>query len=51
MAFYNTRDTGTFGPAEVPGTVNATDMGNLGLTEAEIADVVAFLQTLTDGYK
>lgn len=51
VAFYNTRDTGAFGPAEVPGTVNATDMGNLGLTEAEITDVVAFLQTLTDGYK
>lgn len=60
--FYNTRDLlptcapgGTPGvtcwPApEVPQNVNITEMGNLGLTDAEEDDIVAFLMTLTDGY-
>lgn len=33
---------------EVPGTVNADELGNLKLTEAEEAQIVAFLKTLTD---
>jgi cytochrome c peroxidase len=61
--FYNTRDTlprckqGDPGeritcwpPPEVPGTVNRTQLGHLGLTDTEENDVVAFLRTLTDGY-
>ncbi|MCA8927781.1 MAG: c-type cytochrome [Alphaproteobacteria bacterium] len=37
-------------PAEVPGTVNRDEMGNLPLNQRDIADLVAFLNTLTDGY-
>ena len=36
--------------AEVEQNVNHDELGNLGLTENEIDDIVAFLQTLTDGY-
>jgi cytochrome c peroxidase len=35
---------------EYPATVNTTQLGNLGLTPTEEADVVAFLKTLTDGF-
>jgi cytochrome c peroxidase len=35
---------------EYPATLNTTQLGNLGLTSAEEADIVAFLQTLTDGF-
>jgi cytochrome c peroxidase len=35
---------------EYPATLNTTQLGNLGLTPTEEADVVAFLQTLTDGF-
>ncbi len=60
--FYNSRDalpvcTGTdtrgatcWAAAEVPATVNNTELGNLGLTDAEEDAIVAFLKTLTDGY-
>ncbi|MFO1478043.1 MAG: cytochrome c peroxidase [Verrucomicrobiota bacterium] len=62
--FYNTRDvldrldseqdpafgvTGWPAP-EVPETVNADELGNLGLTDEEEAAVVLFMKTLTDGY-
>lgn len=59
--FYNTRDVlpecgpgGTPGvdcwPApEVPENVNRTELGDLGLTAGEEADLVAFLTTLSDG--
>lgn len=48
--FYNVRDLGVFPPAEVPGaTVQVGNIGNLGLSDAEEADLVAFLRTLTDG--
>jgi len=55
--FYNTRDVeGAINPetgqpwrdAEVPATVNHTHMGDLGLSDAEEDDIVAFLKTLTD---
>ena len=60
--FYNTRDvlptcpdgfSGVPGEscwpaAEVPETVNHEELGNLGLTDAEEDDVVAFLSTLSD---
>ena len=35
---------------EFPGTVNKTQLGNLGLTSDEEDDIVAFLKTLTDGF-
>jgi cytochrome c peroxidase len=35
---------------EYPATLNTTQLGNLGLTSDEEDDVVAFLQTLTDGF-
>jgi cytochrome c peroxidase len=35
---------------EYPATLNTTQLGNLGLTSEEEDDIVAFLQTLTDGY-
>jgi cytochrome c peroxidase len=48
--FYNTRDTGKWPPPEVAQNVNKTELGNLRLTAAEEAAVVAFLKTLSDGY-
>ena len=50
--FYNTRDVVSEGWAlpEVSENVNTDELGNLGLTAAEEADVVAFLKTLTDDY-
>ncbi len=50
VEFYNARDVAEFSPPEVPMNVNTTELGNLGLTPAEIDDLVAFLHTLTDGY-
>jgi cytochrome c peroxidase len=47
--FYNTRNDGTWPEAEVPGTVNITELGSLGLSADQEADLVAFLKTLTDG--
>jgi cytochrome c peroxidase len=51
--FYNTRDVpGAGWPApEVATTVNTTEMGNLGLNHGEELAIVAFLKTLSDGYK
>lgn len=63
--FYNTRDAlgavcadnndlgfgVTCWPApEVPQNVNIAELGNLHLTAAQEADIVAFLKTLTDGW-
>jgi cytochrome c peroxidase len=50
VAFYNTRDTGPWPPPEVPQNVNDEELGDLGLTNQEIEDIVAFMLTLTDGY-
>ena len=52
VSFYNTRDTAPerWGDPEVPATVNHDELGDLGLTEQEVDDIVAFLKTLTDGY-
>lgn len=36
---------------EVPDGRNCSEIGNLGLSPSEIDDIVAFLNTLTDGYK
>ncbi len=62
--FYNTRDAlprckqgdpgekVTCWPApDVPENVNKTQVGNLGLTDAQEDGIVAFLKTLTDGHK
>lgn len=51
MAFYNTRDVGPWPPPEVTENVNRDELGNLGLTELEIDDIITFLNTLTDGYE
>jgi cytochrome c peroxidase len=48
--FYNTRDLGGWPPPEVPENVNQEELGNLGLTDQEVNDIVVFLHTLTDGY-
>lgn len=48
--FYNTRDVPGAGwpAAEFPATMNTDDLGDLGLTNAEEDDLVAFLGTLSD---
>jgi len=51
VEFYNERDSGKFGKAEVNSTVNKDELGNLKLTGQEVNDLIAFMQTLTDGYK
>ncbi|RHJ91693.1 cytochrome-c peroxidase [Parabacteroides bouchesdurhonensis] len=48
--FYNVRDVEEFPIAEYPETVNKDELGNLGLTPEEEAAIVAFMETLTDGY-
>lgn len=49
--FYNARDVEDFPPAEYAATVNKEELGNLTLTAAEEAAIVAFMKTLTDGYQ
>ena len=59
VVFNNTRDLpeANWPAAEVPETVHRHPMvmpgtlGRLGLNDQEIDDIVAFLQTLTDGYQ
>jgi cytochrome c peroxidase len=47
--FKNTRDVDNWEVPEVSENLNTDDnMGNLGLTDAEVDDIVAFLMTLTD---
>lgn len=50
--FYNTRDVSGAGwdRPEIPETMNTDELGNLGLTGDEEDALVAFLETLTDGY-
>ena len=50
--FYNTRDVLSEGWAapEIKENVNVDELGNLGLTADEEADLVAFMKTLTDNY-
>ncbi len=51
VAFYNSRDVEErWAAPEVADNVNRDELGDLGLTEEEMADLVAFLHTLTDGY-
>lgn len=51
--FYNKRDIDpdSFGVPDVSETVNHKELGNLGLTDAEEDDLVAFLETLSDGFE
>ena len=51
VRFYNKRDVMFFPAAEIPATVNRKELGNLGLTDQEEKDIVAFMKTLTDGFK
>ena len=50
--FYNTRDVpGAGWPApEVAANVNTAELGDLGLNQGEEKAIVAFMQTLNDGY-
>jgi cytochrome c peroxidase len=48
--FYNTRDVEPWPAPEVSDNINTDELGNLNLTPAEEADIVAFMKILTDGY-
>jgi cytochrome c peroxidase len=48
VIFINSRDLGGYEPPEVNANLS-TAIGNLGLNDQEIDDIVAFLMTLTDG--
>ena len=52
VRFYNRRDKSPqdFAPPDVEENVNREELGNLAMTESEEDDVVAFLETLSDGY-
>ncbi len=50
VAFYNTRDVAAWPVPEVADNVNHFELGDLGLSEQEVLDIVAFLRTLSDGY-
>ena len=49
--FYNTRDVEDWPPPEVPDNVNMSELGDLGLSDEEEDAIVAFLRTLSDGFK
>jgi len=51
VAFYNSRDVADWPAPEVSANVNEDELGDLGLTNQELEDIVAFLRTLTDGWK
>ncbi len=47
--FKNSRDVADWAGPEVTENINTDDnMGNLGLTDPEVNDIVAFLMALTD---
>ena len=48
--FYNTRDVEDWPDPEVADNVNTDELGDLGLTAAEEDAIVAFMETLSDGY-
>ena len=48
--FYNTRDVENWPPPEVPANVNTDELGDLGLSDEEEDAIVAFMETLSDGY-
>lgn len=49
--FYNTRDVEAWPPPEVADNVNSNELGDLGLTAEEEDAIVAFMKTLSDGFK
>ena len=53
--FYNTRDViggaGYTRTPEVAENVNTEELGDLKLTAQDVLDIVAFMETLTDGYQ
>jgi len=49
VAFYNTRDVAPWPGPEVEQNVNTEEMGNLKLSNQEVEDIVAFMNSLTDG--
>jgi cytochrome c peroxidase len=51
VAFYNTRDVGPWADPEIAQNVNKEELGDLKLTNNEMDDIVAFMKTLTDGYR
>ncbi len=51
IRFYSERDSGKYGAPETKKNLNTEELGNLKLTDQEIADITAFLRTLTDSYK
>jgi len=55
VSFYNTRDVqgAPWDPPEVdhPNIIRMNNLGNLGLLEQEVEDIVAFLHTFSDGYE
>ena len=50
MEFYNKRDLEPerWGTTDFPETVNHKDLGNLGLTDQQVADLVALMEAFTD---
>jgi cytochrome c peroxidase len=51
VSFYNSRDVAPWPEPEVAANVNTEELGDLGLTPEEMEDIVAFMETLTDGYR
>ena len=51
LAFYNTRDVADWPAPEIPETVNMEELGDLGLDNQELEDLLVFLKTLTDGWQ
>jgi cytochrome c peroxidase len=50
VSFYNTRDVAPWQEPETAANLNVDEMGNLGLSNQEVEDIVAFLHTLSDGW-
>ena len=51
VSFYNTRDVSGWPAPEVIDNVNKEELGNLKLNNQELEDIVAFLNTLSDGWE
>ncbi len=50
VEFYNRRDIDNVSPEVAQNVDVARNIGNLGLSPGEVQDIVAFLETLSDGY-
>jgi cytochrome c peroxidase len=49
VQFHNTRDVEAWDPPEVADNLNTEDVGDMGLTDDQVAAIVAFLNALSDG--